>query len=165
MAANPYGVLVVSNTVGSRPAYDADTRRLEDTLRSLRIPVFRQYRHQHQHPGYATRKPLCAASVLAWFRARRVVNGPDAVVVVGDRLATDVLLASRMGAWSVWCRDGVTTTGAAGTAVSPRQEERKVDFRGRLAKMEGLLEWYLREERGLRPRVPHGWEEDGYGAR
>ena len=32
---------------------------------------------------------------------------PSQVAVVGDRLATDVMMANMMGSWSVWVRDGV----------------------------------------------------------
>lgn len=39
------------------------------------------------------------------------VERPEQVVVVGDRLLTDVMMGNMMGAWSVWIRDGVEPPG------------------------------------------------------
>ena len=35
------------------------------------------------------------------------VTHPSQIVVVGDRLFTDVMMANMMGSWSVWIRDGI----------------------------------------------------------
>jgi phosphatidylglycerophosphatase GEP4 len=35
------------------------------------------------------------------------VTGPHQIAVVGDRLATDMMLANMMGSWGVWVKDGV----------------------------------------------------------
>lgn len=35
------------------------------------------------------------------------VTSPNQIVVVGDRLTTDVMMANIMGFWSVWIKDGV----------------------------------------------------------
>ncbi|KAH8704125.1 mitochondrial PGP phosphatase [Talaromyces proteolyticus] len=146
---NPHGILIVSNTAGSRPesaAYENEARRLEqETLKHLKIPVFRV------QPGKG-RKPFCGPEVLAWFREKGVVDSADQVAVVGDRLGTDVLMAAQMGAWSVWCKNGVTH------GVGKDAEKVNMDYRGFLAKVEIVMERYLRESRGLKPRVPRGWE-------
>ena len=99
--------------------------------------------------GGGKRKPFCGPDVLAWFRERGVIDRPDQVVVVGDRLGTDTLMAAQMGAWSVWCKDGVTHSVT---------DQPGMDYRGFLAKVEIVLERYLRENRGLKARVPEGWE-------
>ena len=78
-----------------------------------------------------------------------MIDRPHEVVVVGDRLGTDTLMAAQMGSWSVWCKDGVTHSVT---------DQPKMDYRGFLAKVEMVLERYLRESRGLKARVPEGWE-------
>jgi phosphatidylglycerophosphatase GEP4 len=144
---NPHGILIVSNTAGSRPdsaAYEAEARDLEERLH---IPVFRVRAGR-------PRKPFCGTDVLAWFREHGVVEGADEIAVVGDRIGTDTLMAAQMGAWSVWCKEGVRH------GVDTEADERgDRDYRGLLAKMEVLMESYLRENRGLKARVPRGWEQ------
>ncbi|EED15000.1 conserved hypothetical protein [Talaromyces stipitatus ATCC 10500] len=133
LKTNPDGVLIVSNTAGSRPGsrrYENEARTLEEKLRYLRIPVFRVRSSSEGGDG-------------------GVITRPDEVVVVGDRLGTDTLMAAQMGSWSVWCKDGVTHS------VS---NEPGMDYRGFLAKVEIVLERYLRETKGVKVRVPKGWE-------
>ncbi|KAL1997035.1 hypothetical protein VTN49DRAFT_7900 [Thermomyces lanuginosus] len=146
---NPHGILIVSNTAGSRPdsaRYEDEARRLEESLRPLQISVFRV------QPG-KRRKPFCGEDVVAWFREKGVVEKADEIAVVGDRIGTDTLMAAQMGAWSVWCKEGVKH------GVGPRTAGRDdLDYRGFLARMEIVMERYLRENRGLKPRVPPGWE-------
>lgn len=77
-----------------------------------------------------------------------MVKGPGEIAVVGDRLGTDVLMAAEMGAWSVWCKEGVFEEGEVGKGR-----------RNVLEKMEVWIERYLREWRGCVPPVPRGWEE------
>lgn len=149
----------MSNTAGSRPdvqKYVDEARTLEEKLAHLRIRVFRV------QPATTTssadgagvgagvrRKPFCGPDVLAWFRERGVISQPDEVVVVGDRLGTDTLMAAQMGSWSVWCKDGVTHSVI---------DQPGMDYRGFLAKVEIVLERYLRESRGVKARVPKGWK-------
>ncbi|PLB54931.1 putative hydrolase [Aspergillus steynii IBT 23096] len=143
MATAPDSILVVSNRAGSHARYDAEIEELENNgLSGLQIPVFRL-------PTGSAKKPFCGAEVLSWFTERGVVKGPEEIAVVGDRLGTDVLMATQMGAWSVWCRDGVTE------GVDPRRgrEDRNV-----LEKMEAWVERYLRESRGLKAPAPKGWQ-------
>lgn len=146
----------MSNTAGSRPdseRYENEARDLEARLADLRIPVFRVKGSADGKSGKGwRRKPFCAPDVLDWLRERGVVRSPDEVVVVGDRLGTDTLMAAQMGAWSVWCKDGVRH--------APGQDDGQanMDYRGFLAKVETVLERYLRENRGVRPRAPKGWD-------
>lgn len=149
---NPHGILIVSNTAGSRPSYEREARELEEKLAHLAIPVFRM--QQAQPEGTVSnrrKKPFCGEEVLAWFRDRNVVAGADEIAVVGDRLGTDVIMAAQMGAWSVWCKDGVRH------GVGRNADRTDLDYRGFLARVEIAMEKYLRESRGLKARVPPGW--------
>ncbi|RAH85654.1 hypothetical protein BO86DRAFT_385946 [Aspergillus japonicus CBS 114.51] len=137
--AAPNSILIVSNRAGSHPRYDDEVRSLETQLAGLAIPVFRL------PPGVA-KKPFCGAEVLAWFRERGVVARADEIAVVGDRLGTDVLMAREMGAWSVWCRDG----------IDPRGTREGANV---LERMERWVERYLRVNRGLKAPVPKGFAE------
>ncbi|KAH8428320.1 phosphatidylglycerophosphatase [Aspergillus melleus] len=138
----PDSILIVSNRAGSHPTYDAEISALEKNgLQGLGIPIFRL-------PQGSAKKPFCGAEVLAWFRERGVVKGPEEIAVVGDRLGTDVLMAKEMGAWSIWCKDGVTE------GVDPRREREGLNI---LEKMEAWVERYLRESRGLKAPAPKGW--------
>ena len=103
------------------------------------------------------KKPFSHPAVLAYLRDRGVVERPDEIAVVGDRLGTDVLMASMMGAWSVWVRDGVTA-GLVEDGRGDVERDQVVDHRGWLAKGEAALERYLRR-RGVRPAMPSGWED------
>lgn len=159
---NPDGILIVSNTAGSRPnvpAYEAEASDLERQLAHLNIQVFRvrkaeEAQGQGNEQGYR-RKPFCGKDVLAWLYERKVINGPDEVAVVGDRLGTDVLMASaEMGSWSVWCRDGIVTHTHTHGRIDSNENK---DYRGFMAKMEVVMERYLRESRGVKPAVPERW--------
>ncbi|KAK2755055.1 hypothetical protein FQN54_006583 [Arachnomyces sp. PD_36] len=144
LSSAPDSILIVSNTAGSSPAYEAEAVALESALSELRIPVFRQREGR--------RKPHCAKDVLAWLVERGVVKGGEEVAVVGDRIGTDVLMAGEMGGWSVWVREGVVLDKEGGDGKG----NGKTDYRGWLARGEGVLERYLREGGGLRARAP--WE-------
>src|SRR2546421_666734 len=119
-AANPNSVLIVSNTAGSSSAsaHEEEALALE---KELRIPVLRQKE--------GNKKPLCGTEVLAFFKEKGVTEDPTEIAVVGDRLATDVLLAREMGSWSVWTRQGWR---------NPEMPGR--DYRGFLSRMEDRLE-------------------------
>ncbi|KAI5299141.1 hypothetical protein KEM55_002524 [Ascosphaera atra] len=150
MEKNPYGVLVVSNTVGSSPKYEAEAREIESLLSHLKIPVLRSFSHasSEEHAVlHDNKKPLNHSKILAHFKSHDVVESPAQIAIVGDRLATDVLMASMMGAWSVWIKDGVTQS------CEGRQG---MDYRGFLAKTEAVLEGLLRK-RGFGPVLPKGW--------
>lgn len=137
-------MLVVSNTAGSSSRYEAHAKDLEERLAELKIPVFRQ------DGSGKRRKPFCGEEVMGWFKERGVVGSAQEVGVVGDRLGTDVLMAKEMGAWSIWVRDGVVVEKEGG------KKGEVTDYRGFLARMEVLLERYLREGGGLKPQAPEG---------
>jgi phosphatidylglycerophosphatase GEP4 len=124
-AGRPHSILIVSNTAGSSrsPEHEAEAKQLE---LELGLPVLRQ------QPG--RKKPLCGPDVLSYFKEHGVTQNPAEIVFVGDRLATDVLVAREVGAWSIWCRDGWR---------DPSQPEK--DYRGLFSKAEGLIERVLRQ--------------------
>ena len=117
-------VLIVSNTAGSSrsPAHEDEALALE---KETGVPVLRQVEGR--------KKPFCGPDVLAWFKERGVTEDPAEIAVVGDRLATDTLLAREMGSWSVWTRDGFRNPEMLGR-----------DYRGFLSRMEGRFERVLR---------------------
>ena len=124
-AKKPHSIVIVSNTAGSTSAleHEAEAKQLET---DLGLPVLRQ------QPG--RKKPFCGPDLLEYFKKHGVTENPAEIAVVGDRLATDVLLAREMGSWSVWCKDGW------------RDPEMPVkDHRGFFSKMEGRYEGLLRE--------------------
>jgi phosphatidylglycerophosphatase GEP4 len=129
---SPHSILIVSNTAGSTRSavHEAEAKALEA---ELGIPVLRQ------HPE--RKKPFCGPDVLKYLSDHGVTSNPAEIVVVGDRLATDVLMAREMGAWSVWVRDGFR---------NPEMPGR--DYRGSFAKMEVRFEQLLRG--GLEKKAP-----------
>lgn len=140
-SANPHGILIVSNRAGSHPTFDHEVQALESQLSHLSIPVFRL-------PAGAEKKPFCGEEVVQWFKDRGVIQSPNEIAVVGDRLGTDVIMAGMMGSWSVWCKEGVFEVGEEGKAK-----------RNVLEKMEVWIERFLREKKGCVAPLPKGWEE------
>ena len=90
----PSSVLIVSNSSGLR-SKDPDGLRAGELERATGVEVLR-----HDEPKPA---PSCADAVLKHFGGIE----PARVVVVGDRLFTDVVMANAMGSRSVWVRQGV----------------------------------------------------------
>lgn len=135
--SNPHSILIVSNTAGSTPAPEHESEALE-LERELSIPVLRQ------QPG--RKKPFCGPDVLEHFRKHGITSNPAEIAIVGDRLATDVLLAREMGAWSVWVRDGWR---------NPEMPGR--DYRGFMSRMEGRVERILRGGLLYRAPLPKGF--------
>ncbi|KAL4817622.1 mitochondrial PGP phosphatase-domain-containing protein [Aspergillus spinulosporus] len=144
IATAPNSILIVSNRAGSHPRYEPEALEIEERLAELKIPVFR-LPSSPKGGVNVEKKPFCGNEVLEWFRERGVVQRADEIAVVGDRLGTDVLMAKEMGAWSVWCRDGVG-------------EEVTKGKRNVLEKMEVWVERYLRESRGFKAPAPRGYE-------
>ena len=58
---------------------------------------------------HSTKKPGCGPEIMDYFRKypETGVTRPEQVVVVGDRLTTDVMMANLMGSYAVWVKDGV----------------------------------------------------------
>ena len=136
-AHNSNSILIVSNTAGSSPsaAHESEAQTLEQ---ELGIPVLRQKE--------GSKKPLCSKEVLAFFREKGVTDNPNEIAIVGDRLATDVLLAREMGSWSVWCRNGWRNPEIPGR-----------DYRGFLSRIEDRFERLMRGGFGYKTPVPRGY--------
>ncbi|KAL8930636.1 MAG: hypothetical protein Q9208_000507 [Pyrenodesmia sp. 3 TL-2023] len=94
----PPHLLIVSNSAGTTTS-DPSSTHASLLSRNTGIPVL-------QH---STKKPGCGAQILAHFlnAPSSHVTSANQIAVVGDRLFTDVMLASLMGSWAVWVRDGV----------------------------------------------------------
>jgi phosphatidylglycerophosphatase GEP4 len=89
-----YFLLIISNTAGAF-AGDKESERLAwEVEKKFDIPVLRQER--------GNLKPLCGPQALKWLKDKGVVKGPEEVLVVGDRLSTDVLMGNLMGSWTWW---------------------------------------------------------------
>lgn len=131
---NKSSILIVSNTAGStrQTEHEAEAILLE---KELDLPVLRQ------QPG--RKKPLCGPDVLAFFKEHGVTQDPAEIVFVGDRLATDVLVAKEIGAWSYWCKDGWR---------DPQHPEQ--DYRGVFSKIEAVFERVMRERFGRFAPMP-----------
>ena len=134
-------MIIVSNTAGSSaaPEHEAEANLLEA---ELGLPVLRQ------QPG--RKKPFCGPDLLEYFKKHGVTDDPAEIVVVGDRLATDVLLAREMGSWSVWCSEGWRNI-----------EAPKTDYRGFFSKVEGRYERLMRETFKRTAPLPHRFIQRG----
>lgn len=56
-----------------------------------------------RHP---TKKPGCHEEIKQYFVKQGITNVNE-IVVIGDRLFTDMLMANMMGAWGIWISEGV----------------------------------------------------------
>lgn len=96
-------LLIVSNTAGTTTSDPTGTQAAALESRTG-VTVLR----------HSTKKPGCANEVLEYFLKKHPETGvkrPDQIAVVGDRLATDVVMANLMGGYAVWVRDGVQGRG------------------------------------------------------
>lgn len=88
-------LLIVSNTAGTTD--DKDYKQAERIEKTIGVSVLR----------HSTKKPGCHKEVMEFFRENGICDSPKEVVVVGDRLFTDVIMANMMGSYGVWVRNGV----------------------------------------------------------
>ena len=88
----------MSNTAGAT-SYDVDGKLASEVEKSTGLTVL----------PHAVKKPGCGDEILSYFRQHPEtgVTGPHHIAIVGDRLATDMMLANMMGSWGVWVKDGV----------------------------------------------------------
>ncbi|KAG5513679.1 hypothetical protein PMAC_000717 [Pneumocystis sp. 'macacae'] len=88
-------LLIVSNSSGiSDKPYFHEATILE---KKLKIPVLR----------HKKKKPMCFSEVMEYLKRNTDVTSPSHVLIIGDRLFTDVLMGNKMGAWTIWIRTGV----------------------------------------------------------
>ncbi|KAH7925975.1 HAD-superfamily phosphatase [Leucogyrophana mollusca] len=79
-------VLIVSNSAGTR--FDAGEIQAESVSHHLSVPVLR---HNTLKPSYS-----CISSVRQYFSSLRAPIPDEELIVVGDRVFTDVVMANRM---------------------------------------------------------------------
>ncbi|KAI1123293.1 HAD-superfamily phosphatase [Nemania abortiva] len=91
-------LLIVSNTAGAT-TYDRDGRLAKELETATGVPVL----------AHRVKKPGCKDEIMAHFKKypETGVTHPSEVVVIGDRLMTDMMLANMMGSWGIWIKDGV----------------------------------------------------------
>ncbi|KAK3378495.1 mitochondrial PGP phosphatase [Podospora didyma] len=91
-------LLIVSNTAGAR-SYDVDGKLALEVEKTTGVAVL-----SHQ-----VKKPGCGDEIMRYFQKHPEtgVTSPRDIAVVGDRLATDMMLANMMGSWGIWVKDGV----------------------------------------------------------
>ncbi|ROV92720.1 hypothetical protein VSDG_06625 [Cytospora chrysosperma] len=91
-------LLIVSNTAGAL-SYDSKRELASELERATGVTVLS---HQSKKPG-------CGAEIMEYFRNHPEigVTSPSQIVVVGDRLSTDMMLANMMGSYGLWVKDGV----------------------------------------------------------
>lgn len=87
-------LLIVSNSAGTND--DTNYAQAEKLERDTGVTVLR-------HP---TKKPGCHEEIMAYF-AKQGIEKPSEIVVIGDRLFTDMLMANMMGSWGIWLSEGV----------------------------------------------------------
>ncbi|CAH2350411.1 phosphatidylglycerophosphatase Gep4p, mitochondrial [[Candida] railenensis] len=86
-------LLIVSNSAGTND--DIDHKQAAKLEKDTGVTVLR-------HP---TKKPGCHLEIIDYFKERGIAN--NEIVVIGDRLFTDMLMANMMGSWGIWLSDGV----------------------------------------------------------
>jgi phosphatidylglycerophosphatase GEP4 len=59
--------------------------------------------------SHTVKKPGCKDEIMAHFQKHPEIGltHPSQVVVIGDRLMTDMMLANTMGSRGIWIKDGV----------------------------------------------------------
>ncbi|KAJ2007286.1 hypothetical protein H4R26_000879 [Coemansia thaxteri] len=100
-------ILIVSNSAGTPDDIDACAAAAVES--ALAVPVLR----------HTEKKPACGPEILAALGAKR----PDEVAVIGDRLATDVVLANANGMLAIWTTNIVSAQGDNPVAAALRSLE------------------------------------------
>lgn len=100
-------LLIVSNSSGLE-SKDPDGSKAARLERNTGIQVLR-----HQQP-----KPGCGHEILTHFKD--AIQSPSQILVIGDRLFTDIVMANRMNASSVWIKRGVISDNGILTRVEHR---------------------------------------------
>ncbi|KAF8515348.1 mitochondrial PGP phosphatase-domain-containing protein [Hysterangium stoloniferum] len=89
---NPANILIVSNSAGTH--HDPAGLAAESVSRNLGVPVLRR----------ASMKPSnhTVAAIRSHFASKSPpLTGGDKLIVIGDRVFTDIVLAKRLGAFSI----------------------------------------------------------------
>jgi phosphatidylglycerophosphatase GEP4 len=97
-------LLIVSNTAGSEQ--DIGNRQARLLENNTGVKVFR----------HSIKKPGCHVEIVEYAKSLGIKD-PGQIVVIGDRLMTDIVMANLMGASSIWVRDGVVEARGPLTAI------------------------------------------------
>jgi len=91
-------LLIVSNTAGAT-SYDVNGKLASEVEKATGVTVL----------AHRVKKPGCGHEIMSYFREHPEtgVTSPAQIAIVGDRLATDMMLANMMGSWGFWVKDGV----------------------------------------------------------
>lgn len=89
--------MIVSNSAGTHD--DPGGREAGILEQATGVEVFK----------HSTKKPGCGPDVFKHLQSipKIQVKHPGQIAVVGDRLLTDVMMATMMGSWSIWIKDGI----------------------------------------------------------
>lgn len=89
--------MVVSNSAGTLSDYEGKEAKLLEQATGVKV-----FKH-------STKKPGCGLDIFNYLQSIPEIGVKYAsqIAVVGDRLLIDVVMASTMGSWSIWIRDGV----------------------------------------------------------
>lgn len=85
--------MIVSNSAGTND--DPDNAQARILEKNTGISVL----------SHATKKPGCYSEIQQYFKDKGIL--PHEILIVGDRLFTDMLMANMMGSWGLWLSDGV----------------------------------------------------------
>lgn len=108
-------ILIVSNSAGTDD--DVNHQQAQKLEKDTGVTVLR----------HSTKKPGCHGEIMAYF-AQVGITDPAQVVVIGDRLFTDMLMANMMGAKGIWISEGVELSEKA----FPRLERAVYDRIGKI---------------------------------
>lgn len=91
-------LVIVSNTAGAT-SHDRDGRLARELESATGVTVI----------SHGVKKPGCKGEIMAHFQKHPEVGvtHPSQVVIIGDRLMTDMMLANMMGSRGIWIRNGV----------------------------------------------------------
>jgi phosphatidylglycerophosphatase GEP4 len=101
-------LLIVSNTAGSQDDEDYSQAQILEQNTGVKV-----LRHSYKKPG-------CHQEIMDYVRSEGLADTADEVVIVGDRLMTDILMANLMGSMSVWVSDGVVPSASVFTRFEKR---------------------------------------------
>ena len=89
--------MIVSNSAGTPDDVGGQEAGLLEKATGVKV-----LRHK-------TKKPGCGAQIFEFLRneSGNGVTRPSQIVVIGDRLSTDIMMANMSGFLGLWVKDGV----------------------------------------------------------
>ncbi|KAK6203400.1 mitochondrial PGP phosphatase [Scheffersomyces amazonensis] len=102
-------LLIVSNSAGTND--DKDHVQAQKLENDTGVTVLR----------HATKKPGCFNEINDYFKQFNINS--NEILIIGDRLFTDILMANMMGSWGLWLSEGVELS----PKIFPAMERRVYD--------------------------------------